>query len=156
MIHQGLIAQLQAAHKFFATTTRCLEEADSAFAPDEHSYSVASHVFHAAQSIDWFIDGMFSETGFDMDFEKHIAEARACTSFEAAMSHFDRSVAAAAAILASKTDAELMSLLPEDSILGPAPRLAVIGALVDHTAHHRGALSVYARLIGKQPAMPYA
>ncbi len=24
-----------------------------------------------------------------------------------------------------------------------------------HTAHHRGALAVYARLLGKVPAMPY-
>jgi len=32
----------------------------------------------------------------------------------------------------------------------------VINAIVDHTAHHRGALSVYARLPGKVPMMPYA
>jgi hypothetical protein len=26
----------------------------------------------------------------------------------------------------------------------------------DHTAHHRGALTVYSRLLGKVPKMPYA
>jgi len=35
------------------------------------------------------------------------------------------------------------------------PRLVVIGAISDHTAHHRGALTVYARLLGKEPKMPY-
>ncbi len=32
----------------------------------------------------------------------------------------------------------------------------MISAITDHTSHHRGALSVYARLLGKVPAMPYA
>ena len=36
-----------------------------------------------------------------------------------------------------------------------APRLAVVSGIVDHTAHHRGALSVYCRLLNKVPPMPY-
>ena len=46
---------------------------------------------------------------------------------------------------------------------GPAPvaktavvAAAVINGITDHSAHHRGALAVYARLLGKEPAMPYA
>jgi len=27
--------------------------------------------------------------------------------------------------------------------------------MVEHTAHHRGALTVYSRVLGKVPAMPY-
>jgi uncharacterized damage-inducible protein DinB len=27
--------------------------------------------------------------------------------------------------------------------------------MVEHTAHHRGALTVYSRLLGKVPLMPY-
>ena len=37
-----------------------------------------------------------------------------------------------------------------------APRAAVVGPIVDHTAHHRGALTVYARLLGKVAPMPYS
>ncbi|MCF8432232.1 MAG: DinB family protein [Melioribacteraceae bacterium] len=33
--------------------------------------------------------------------------------------------------------------------------MAVVGAIADHSAHHRGALAVYARLAGKVPKMPY-
>ena len=36
------------------------------------------------------------------------------------------------------------------------PRLGVVSGIVDHTAHHRGSLAVYARLRGKVPPMPYA
>jgi uncharacterized damage-inducible protein DinB len=39
--------------------------------------------------------------------------------------------------------------------MGGMPRESIIGGIVDHTAHHRGALSVYARLVGREPAMPY-
>jgi uncharacterized damage-inducible protein DinB len=34
--------------------------------------------------------------------------------------------------------------------------MAIFGAITDHTAHHRGALTVYARLAGAVPPMPYA
>ena len=39
--------------------------------------------------------------------------------------------------------------------IGGIPRIAIIGSITDHTAHHRGALSVYARLNGVVPPMPY-
>ena len=40
-------------------------------------------------------------------------------------------------------------------IMGGAPRMAVISAITDHTAHHRGALTVYARMNTIVPPMPY-
>jgi uncharacterized damage-inducible protein DinB len=40
-------------------------------------------------------------------------------------------------------------------IMGGAPRAAIFSGMADHTAHHRGALAVYARLTGKTPEMPY-
>jgi uncharacterized damage-inducible protein DinB len=40
-------------------------------------------------------------------------------------------------------------------VMGGAPRYAVISAIEDHTAHHRGALTVYSRLRGHVPTMPY-
>jgi uncharacterized damage-inducible protein DinB len=35
------------------------------------------------------------------------------------------------------------------------PKFMVIKELTDHTSHHRGALAVYARLLGRQPDQPY-
>jgi uncharacterized damage-inducible protein DinB len=40
--------------------------------------------------------------------------------------------------------------------MGGVPRWSVVSAISDHTAHHRGALTVYSRLLGKVPVMPYA
>jgi uncharacterized damage-inducible protein DinB len=48
-----------------------------------------------------------------------------------------------------------MAELPKDGVMGGAPRIAIVGAIADHTAHHRGALTVYARLLGVVPPMPY-
>ena len=79
----------------------------------------------------------------------------AYTSLAAARAWFDKAIASARAIVSTKTDADLMAPLPAGPILGVAPRMAVFGALTDHTAHHRGALTVYARLQGVVPPMPY-
>ena len=54
------------------------------------------------------------------------------------------------------SDAELDQPIPNDIVMGGALKRAVINGIVDHTAHHRGSLVVYARLRGKVPAMPYA
>jgi uncharacterized damage-inducible protein DinB len=64
-------------------------------------------------------------------------------------------MASAKATVASKSDAELRAPLPEGAIMGGAPRMAIFSGITDHTAHHRGALTVYARLKGVVPPMPY-
>ncbi len=58
-------------------------------------------------------------------------------------------------VFSGKSAADLEQPLPQGPIMGGAPRSAVVGAISDHTAHHRGALAVYARLLGKTPKMPY-
>jgi len=50
---------------------------------------------------------------------------------------------------------ELMRPLPAGPGVGGAPAMAVVYAIQDHSAHHRGALTVYSRLVGKTPIMPY-
>ena len=40
-------------------------------------------------------------------------------------------------------------------MMAGAPRFAVIEGIQDHTAHHRGALTVYSRLLGMTPSVPY-
>jgi hypothetical protein len=32
---------------------------------------VAQQVAHAAQTLDWFVEGASKDAGFDLDFEKH-------------------------------------------------------------------------------------
>ena len=117
--------------------------------------TAAQQVAHAAQTIDWFVDGAFSPKGFDTNFEVHAKALEGCTSLAAAREWFEKAVQAAGATLKGKTDEELMAPIAAGPIMGGAPRMAIVSAITDHTAHHRGALTAYARVSGIVPPMPY-
>ncbi len=152
---QDALIALDSAHEYFTRSTRNLQEAHSAFAPSPGMMTAAQQVAHAAHTIDWFIEGAFRPEGFDMDFEGHAKIVNGYRSLTAARAWFDKAVAEAKAVVGTKTDAELVLPLPAGAIMGGAPRMAIFGAITDHTAHHRGALTVYARLQGMVPPMPY-
>jgi uncharacterized damage-inducible protein DinB len=152
---QTAVASVKEAKAFFDRSTRPLTEAHSGFAPKPGMFTVAHHVYHVAQTIDWFIDGAFGDKGFDMDFEKGAKEMLAVTSLAKAREALDRAAAHAIEVLGSKTDAQLAEKFPPNPIMGEVPKWTIIGGLQDHTAHHRGALTVYERLLGLEPPMPY-
>ena len=152
---QNCVAQLATFEEYFNRSTSELTEDFSSFAPAEGMMTAAQQVAHTAQVVDWFMEGPFRPEGFDMDFDEHIARVLKVTSLAAAREWFAKSIANAKEVIAAKTDAELMTQLADGPIMGGLPTMAVIGAINDHTAHHRGALTVYARLSGKVPPMPY-
>ncbi len=154
MLSTTLVHDLEQTAKFFATTTSIFEAADAGFAPDPALYTVAGHIAHTGYSIDWFIAGAFGP-GWALDFDADIARAKAVTSLDAAQTIVAKAFANAITTVQAASDADLMAPIPNDMIMDGAPRQAVISGIVDHTAHHRGALAVYARLIGKVPPMPY-
>ena len=78
------------------------------------------------------------------------------TSLEDAVAWLDRAFANAITVIGAASDEDLYSPIPDTRIMNGAPRVAVVSGIVDHTAHHRGALAVYARLLGKVPEMPYS
>ncbi len=67
---EGLIGELQVVRQFFLNSVSCLTEEDSTYAPKEEMFTVAQQVTHVAQSIEWFIDGAFGSSGFDMNFDQ--------------------------------------------------------------------------------------
>ena len=152
---ERLVAELNSALEFFNRSTGNLTEEDSSYTPVDGVFSTAQQVAHAAQTIDWFIDGAFAPNGFDLDFEGHERKVRAVTSLSDARAWLDKSVENAQAVVASKTDEEWGQPLPDGPVMGGQPRMSIFGAITDHTAHHRGALTIYARLRGKVPPMPY-
>lgn len=154
MIATGLVQELESTRKFFATSTSVLDEGDSGFAPSAELYTVAGHVAHVADTMDWFMAGAFG-AGWDMDFDAAIARAKAVTSLTEARALLAKAFDDAIATVRAATDDDLQAPIPNDNIMNGAPRLAVISGIVDHTAHHRGALTVYARLTGKVSPMPY-
>ena len=152
---QQAIAELTNAHEFFNRSTGSLTEAHSGYAPVEGMMTAAQQVAHAAQTIEWFMEGAFRPEGFDMDFEGHAKVFMAVDSLTAARAWFEKAVAGAKTVLAGKSDGDMMASLPPGPIMGGAPRIAVISAITDHTAHHRGALTVYARMNKIVPPMLY-
>ena len=152
---QILVQELKSSKDYFDRSTRCLTEDDSKHAPAEGSMTTAQQVAHVAQTVDWFFEGAFRPEGFDMDFEAHGKEVRGVESLAAAREWADRAFAAAIAKIESSSAEDLGVSLPEGPIMGGAPRAAIVGAIADHTAHHRGVLTVHSRLCGHTPAMPY-
>ncbi|MCA8959144.1 MAG: DinB family protein [Planctomycetes bacterium] len=155
MSHEKLLCTIRDARQFFDRGTACLDESDSAVCPAEGCMNAAQQVAHVAHTVDWFREGIFSPTGFDMDFEKHAREVMAVTSLGKAREWLGRAFDELFQKLAETPWDELQQPIAPGMIMGGEPRHAVGGAITDHTAHHRGALSVYARLAGKTPAMPY-
>ena len=155
MDRQKLHSQLDEIKEFFDRSTRALDEADSGFIPAPGMYTAAGQIAHAAQVVEWFCDGAFAPGGFDLDFERQDKEVRAVTSIKAAREWMEKACKNAAKTIDAHSEAEWDALLPEGPIMGGHPRLYIFGAIRDHTAHHRGALTVYARLVGKVPPMPY-
>lgn len=150
-----LTLQLEHSKAFFDRATSALEEADSAFAPTPDVFTVAQQVGHVAQDIDWFREGASRPEGFEMDLERNKRELANVVSLQAAREWHDQAHRQMLAWIAEQGEEGLRTPLPPGIVMGGAPRLAIVNAIVDHTAHHRGALSVYARLLGKVPNNPY-
>jgi uncharacterized damage-inducible protein DinB len=155
IVKDSLIQELTTIKVFFERSTECLAEEDSTFRPQDGMLTVVQQVAHVAQCIDWFIEGMQDPKGFNMDFEKHWQKANKCPSLEAARSWFAQSIDQAIEVITKASEEELALPLPEGPVMGGQAKSAVIGAISDHTAHHRGSLTVYSRLLGKEPRMPY-
>ena len=150
-----LATPILASRDFFERSISVLDEADSDFRPREEMMTVAQHVMHAAQTIEWFIDGVTRAEGFDFNFEEQLNALKAVKTLGEARTRFATAYERAAEFLRSKTPNDLAKPLPPGPIMGGQPLGNIIWAMVEHTAHHRGALTVYSRLLGKVPAMPY-
>jgi uncharacterized damage-inducible protein DinB len=147
--------QILASRDFFERSTSVLEEADSEFRPRDEMMTVAQHVMHVAQTLDWFIDGVTRPGGFNLNFEELAKKMKETKSLAVARADFERASRRVADFLRSKSPEELALPLPQGPIMGGQPLSEIVWAMVEHTAHHRGALTVYTRLLGKVPPMPY-
>jgi uncharacterized damage-inducible protein DinB len=147
--------QLLASKEFFDRSTRVLDEADSGFRPKDEMMTVAHQVAHAAQTVDWFIEGASRPQGFDLDFAKHAKAIAQVTSLSAARQMLDAAFANAIEFISSRGAEGLEQPLPPGPVMGGQPIGDIVWSIVEHTAHHRGALTVYSRLLGKVPIMPY-
>ena len=147
--------QLETAQTFFNKSTACLDDKDGPFRATPDTSSITEHVAHAAQTVDWFLDGAVEPIGFRMDFEELAKETRSIKSLPEARAWFARAMERAQALIKDKPREFWEAPFPAGLMFGGDPRCYIFGAIVDHTAHHRGALTVLARLCGRTPSMPY-
>lgn len=151
----GFVNQLIASKEFFERSTRVLDEADSEFRPREGMMTVAQQLAHTAQTLDWFVEGAARPEGFDLDFEKHARALAKVTSVAAGRLLLEAAFANAIHFIGSLDPGDTGRTLPPGPVMGGQPVADIVWAMVEHTAHHRGALTVYSRLLGKVPPMPY-
>lgn len=155
MTNEGLVQQMRSTKEFLDRSTRPLSEENSNYAPQEGLFTVAQQIAHIAQTVEWFLDGAFRADGFDMDFARMDSEVRDCKSLTQARHWADRAFQAAIQKCETTPMNEWLTNLPPNPIFGEIPRMVIFSSIVDHTAHHRGALTVYSRLLGYTPPMPY-
>ncbi|MEO8371005.1 MAG: DinB family protein [Candidatus Solibacter sp.] len=147
--------QLLASQAFFERSTRVLEEGDSEFRPQPGMMTAAQQVGHVAQTLDWFIEGASRPEGFDLDFHAHALALEKVTSLSVAREMLKTAFGNTIAFLQTASPEALKSPLPAGPVMGGQPVSDIVWAMVEHTAHHRGALTVYSRMLGKVPIMPY-
>ena len=155
MLKESLLVELRGSKEFFDRSSRCLEEEHAGYRPTGESLSTAEQIAHVGQTVDWFLDGVKNGGEFDMDFENHMKDVKNTKTIADARAWVDRAYAAAIEYIENTSEEELSLPLPPGPVMGGAPRHAIVSGIVDHTAHHRGALTVYARLKGLTPSIPY-
>lgn len=155
MEKQAIVKELNSALEFFERSTRPLTDEHSDFRPNHEQMTVAQQIAHTAQTVDWFFEGAFRPEGFDMDFAAHGKALEGIKSVSEARTWLRKSFASAIQAAESHSQEEWEAPMAEGPIMGGEPRSAIIGAIMDHTAHHRGALTVYSRVLGLKPPMPY-
>jgi uncharacterized damage-inducible protein DinB len=90
-----------------------------------------------------------------LEIEEQAKDLAAVTSLTAARQMLDAAYANAIHFLRSGSPEDLARPLPPGPVMGGQPITDIVWAMVEHTAHHRGALTVYSRQLGKVPPMPY-
>jgi len=154
MANEAQIEGLKAVRTCFEKTVSCFDETHASFAPKPGMFTVAQQIAHAAQALEWFLEGAFRPQGMNLDFEGMESEVRQIEELEDAMAWWS-SAWDEAFVAVGNSAPEAWNEPIRGEIMGGAPRHAVFAGINDHTAHHRGSLATYARLLGLEPPMPY-
>lgn len=155
MKNERLLNEVKYAKEHFDRSTRVLKEEHSGHAPAPDMFTAAGQVAHVALTIDWFIDGATKPSGFNMDFAEHDRQARAATSLNAARKQLDKAFGRLTDFIKSNTQEYLDAPMTAGPLMVGEPRNAIVMGIIEHTSHHRGALTVYSRTLGLVPVMPY-
>lgn len=145
---------LRQERKFLGNILKDFRPEHGEFRPAPGMMTVQQQIRHIAHTVHWFREGAFGK-GFSMDFAAAAAELEIPKTLAEALAELNETYERFITFV-EPLDAEALSApMPDNPIFGPAPRAIVIPACMDHSAHHRGALAVYLRLLGIVPTMIY-
>ncbi len=172
-------------HEYFHRVVDIFDESESTFRPSKDLLSVAGQILHVSILIEYFLSGLFGkyegfsplsdqELGFmDMSWtkiadEKHLHLVLdpikwprafiASTSVVEALKLFDEAMTKAVEFIGAMSSQDFaVAKPPINPVFAPEKFKYpdILEVMNDHTAHHRGALVVYAHLLEKDPRMPY-
>jgi len=155
---EALMQRLKSTKAYLDQSTSDLTEQNSSFRPTEDSLTVAQQFAHVALVIDWFVEGGFGDGFGENDYAKMPTFDDALENIKSlagARSLCAQSFSNAIRVVGSKTPQQVSELMPENSIMGAAPRMNIVHAIEDHTVHHCGVLNVYSRMCGIAPPMSH-
>ena len=147
-------ALLRMERHFLQNIIKDFREEHADFQPAEGMMTVAQQISHIAVTVAWFREAAFG-TGFDTDWAKMRVEYMYPRTLAEAVALLDETYNNYATLLETLSEADLTVMLPPNPIVGEVPRFTLIHTQADHTAHHRGELVVYLRLLGITPTMAY-
>jgi uncharacterized damage-inducible protein DinB len=130
-------------------------EEHSNFKPTEEMRTVGQQIEHIALSTNFFYESAFG-SGFKMSFPQYLEEMKKIIGLEKALKDLDEAYEEAISLVENKTHDEMEAPIPPNPMLGDFTCKSIIYRSQDHTAHHRGMLAVYLRLLGIKPTMVYA
>jgi uncharacterized damage-inducible protein DinB len=67
----------------------------------------------------------------------------------------DRAFGRLTDFIQSNSQAYLDAPMTAGPLMVGEPRYTIVMGIIEHTSHHRGALTVYSRTLGLVPVMPY-
>jgi uncharacterized damage-inducible protein DinB len=161
--------------EFFQRSLSCFTEEDADYRPQPGMLSVSGHIHHTTASIELMMSGIlrefprfgerryasrrpgatWKEWGMDWAYSANHDTVRADWSLASALRAFDETMDIVSTIFAELTPDEMRQPLGDNPMKLPSAFAVLYFGIFDHTAHHRGALSQYARLLGKEPRIPY-
>jgi uncharacterized damage-inducible protein DinB len=151
---QQAAERLRQERRFLMNVVEDFKPEHGDFAPLPEMFTVSQQIRHIAADVRWFQEGAFGK-GFDLDFASMERQVRTPATLEQALAELNKAYDDFIEFLETLTERQLLAPLDENPILGTQPRYSVLYANADHTAHHRGALTVYLRLLGIKPKLVY-
>ena len=142
--------------KFLDNILRDLKPEHGGFRPVDEMMTVSQQIKHIALTTRWFYSKALG-TGFDFaSFEEYLEEMKKPITLREALDLLNETYDESISAFEKMTGEEFDEVVKDDPMLGTFRKSDMILYNNEHTAHHRGALSVYLRLKGITPRMIYA